>query len=109
MVTEKWIDELMYIRYSLLVKVNMKQSVSDGKYYIIQQSDYYQPEVRVLPTQIHALAFLLTRPKIHQGFAQLDCPSSRATRGLHEAGYRIRMCLEQFRVLVSTELRAERD
>lgn len=32
--------------YRLLVKISLERSYSDGKYYIIMQEDFYQPEVR---------------------------------------------------------------
>ncbi|EJD00291.1 uncharacterized protein FOMMEDRAFT_22132 [Fomitiporia mediterranea MF3/22] len=74
----------------LLVKVSLRKNPQDGKYYIIQQEDYYQPEDifrLVLPflatpivfvkrlagrvCGVNAAAFALTRDTIHQGMALL--------------------------------------
>jgi len=56
-----WLSPLKPAPSRLLVRVDLKFSPAEGKYYIVQQTDYYQPEdilALTIPFLISPLAFI---------------------------------------------------
>ncbi|KLO19137.1 hypothetical protein SCHPADRAFT_924757 [Schizopora paradoxa] len=56
-----WISPLKPVPARLLVRIDLNRSSEDGKYYIVQQTDYYQPEdilALTIPFLIYPLVFI---------------------------------------------------